>query len=108
MTCDQGLGVGGQLEVLKMYRSIGETFPAEAPNLDVGDALVFTKCTVQSFLISYFCLYNHQVHTCSGSNTLRRPRHAWQIRFFSEPQVQQFITEAMSVIQAFRQCLSFI
>ena len=28
-----------------------------------------------------------QVHTCSGLNTARRPRHAWQIRFFSEPQV---------------------
>ena len=60
------------MRVLNMYRAMGETHPVTAPSLEVGDVLVFTKCTV---------------HTCSGSNTLGRPRHAWQIRLFTEPQL---------------------
>ena len=72
----------------------------EAPSLSVGDVLVFSKCTVDTCTVLHctmlYCtvlcctiLYCTvlQVHTCSGLNTARRPRHAWQIRFFSEPQV---------------------
>ena len=47
----QGLGVGGQLRVLNLYRAMGESHPVTAPRLNLGDVLVFTKCTV---------------HTCSG------------------------------------------
>ena len=65
-------GVGGQLRILNMYRELGESFPVVGPSVGVGDALVFTKCTI---------------HSCSGDNSLGLARHAWQIRFFSEPQV---------------------
>ena len=83
----------------------------EAPSLSVGDVLVFSKCTVDTctvlnctvctihctvlyYVVLYYavlcCTMMYctvlQVHTCSGLNTARRPRHAWQIRFFSEPQ----------------------
>ena len=47
----QGIGVGGQLRVLNMYKAMGESHQVVAPSLRVGDVLVFTKCTV---------------HTCSG------------------------------------------
>ena len=44
----QGIGVGGQLRVLNMYKAMGESHPVVAPSLRVGDVLVFTKCTVHS------------------------------------------------------------
>ena len=67
-----GVSVGGQLSILNMYKHLAHTRPHASPRLGVGDMVVFSKCTV---------------HTCSGDNTLGRPRHAWQIRLFSEPQL---------------------
>ena len=67
-----GVGVGGQLSILNMYKHLGDTYPQVSPSLKVGDMVVFSKCTV---------------HSCSGDNSLGRPRHAWQIRMFSEPQL---------------------
>ena len=66
------LGVSGQLELLKFYNTLGENSPSYAPILEVGDVLVFSKCTV---------------HTSSGVNTRRLKRHAWQIRFFTDSQL---------------------
>ena len=67
-----GPGVQGQLELLSLYRHLGETSPHFRPSLSVGDVLIFSKCAV---------------HSSSGDNTARASRHAWQLRFFSEPQV---------------------
>ena len=67
-----GSGVQGQLQILALYRHLGETSEHFSPSLAVGDVLIFSKCSV---------------HTSSGDNTARARRHAWQIRFFSEPQL---------------------
>ena len=67
-----GSGVQGQLEILGLYRQLGETSDHYSPSLAVGDVLIFSKCSV---------------HTSSGDNSARASRHAWQIRFFSEPQM---------------------
>ena len=60
------------MKILRMYRDMGQRLPTFSPSLNLGDVLIFSKCTV---------------HTCSGDNSLRLPRQAWQLRFFSEPQV---------------------
>ena len=67
-----GSGVQGQLEILALYRHLGETSDHCSPSLEVGDVLIFSKCSV---------------HTSSGDNSVRASRQAWQIRFFSEPQI---------------------
>ena len=67
-----GSGVQGQLEILALYRHLGETSDHFSPSLEVGDVLIFSKCSV---------------HTSSGDNSVRASRQAWQIRFFSEPQM---------------------
>ena len=67
-----GSGVQGQLEILALYRHLGETSDHFSPSLEVGDVLIFSKCSV---------------HTSSGDNSDRASRQAWQIRFFSEPQM---------------------
>ena len=67
-----GSGVQGQLEILALYRHLGETSDHFSPSLEVGDVLIFSKCSV---------------HTSSGDNSARASRQAWQIRFFSEPQM---------------------
>ena len=46
--------------------------PTYSPVLEVGDVLIFSKCTV---------------HSSSGFNTKQMKRHAWQIRFFTDPQM---------------------
>lgn len=63
-----GVGMRGQLNLLNMYKSIADSYPVYGPSLSVGDVLVFSKCTV---------------HSCSGSNRLKLPRHAWQLRLIS-------------------------
>ena len=53
-----GTGVKGQLEILDMYRRMGETAEHWGPSLEVGDVLVFSKCAV---------------HSCSGDNSDHTP-----------------------------------
>ena len=49
-----GRGVRGQLEILELYRHLGESSDHFSPQLKVGDVLIFSKCAV---------------HTCSGDNS---------------------------------------
>jgi len=63
--------ISGLLQVLGFYKHIGETFPQVRPTLNVGDVVIFSKCTV---------------HSASGTNSLGRQRYAWQIRFLTDPQ----------------------
>ena len=60
-----GSGLRGQLEILALYRQLGETSEHFSPSLAVGDVLIFSKCAV---------------HSSSGDNSARASRHAWQIR----------------------------
>ena len=64
--------LSGLLEVLRFYQRLGDQSQQARPTLQPGDLVVFSKCTV---------------HTSSGLATLRRPRYAWQLRFFADPEV---------------------
>ena len=63
--------VSGLISLLGLYNTLGESHPLEAPSLDPGDVVVFSKCTI---------------HSTSGVNTMKVPRHALQMRFFTDPQ----------------------
>ena len=43
-----GKGVRGQLEILELYRQLGESSDHFSPRLEVGDVLIFSKCAVHS------------------------------------------------------------
>ena len=62
-----GSGVQAQLEILDLYRRLGETSDHFSPSLAVGDVLIFSKCSV---------------HTSSGDNSARaRVEHSHWSRF---------------------------
>ena len=63
--------ISGLLQILGFYKHVGETFPQVKPTLNVGDVVIFSKCTV---------------HSASGLNSLGKQRYAWQIRFLTDPQ----------------------
>ena len=63
--------ISGLLALLGFYRDLGESHEVSAPTLEPGDVVIFSKCTI---------------HSSSGSNTRKIPRHALQMRFFTDPQ----------------------
>ena len=63
--------VSGLLALLGLYKDLGDSHEIEAPTLEPGDVVIFSKCTI---------------HSSSGVNTMNIPRHAMQMRFFTEPQ----------------------
>jgi len=63
--------ISGLLQILSFYKNIGETYESVRPTLNVGDVVIFSKCTV---------------HSASGVNSLGKQRYAWQIRFLTDPQ----------------------
>eukprot|EP01044_Picomonas_judraskeda_P007271 COSAG03_NODE_773_length_5911_cov_7.551961_4_plen_160_part_00 len=60
------------MSILGKYKAMAEAPDANvaAPTLQLGDAVLFSKCTV---------------HTTSGVNTVGAPRRAFQMRFASNP-----------------------
>ena len=63
--------VSGLLALLGFYSHIGETHEVVSPTLEPGDVVIFSKCTI---------------HSSSGVNSMQIPRHALQMRFFTDPQ----------------------
>ena len=63
--------VGGQVSLLKFYKTLENTLTKKEPSLNPGDVIIFDRCTV---------------HSGSGVNTRKVGRNAWQIRVFAEPQ----------------------
>ena len=44
-----GVGMRGQLNLLKMYKSIADSYPVSGPSLNVGDVLVTTKSSLSRY-----------------------------------------------------------
>ena len=65
-------GMPKMLPAIPRFNAIGEGIGADivSPTLELGDAVVFSKCTV---------------HATSGTNTARAKRLAFQMRFASSP-----------------------